>query len=367
MKILPINRFHKIKFTNKPSNNVSSKTKGLKKEQERQEILSSLITDLYEDTFAAQTTSVAQLSGSFDKFKTEIEEIKKALSVPNPKENNKNEEIIEDFFKRMKELNAQNKGFKRISGYNGIKEYLKKTFVFNSMLREKTSLGATIPNAYLFFGPTGCGKTTFALALAEQSLSNILYVTPDNREPKEIMDEIIKKAQIAKESYEKSKDKTRTIILLNEFDTIAYQDSPIVDDLVKFLSNCADKYKCTLFLTTNFPLDIDEKILSKDVIPEVVAVPPADRETAKQIIENHLQKTGKPLMTTDKILDELFSKNSQYSNVDIIDIINYVLLETKYPEEDDILREIKKGRISPHLNSNLLARFENEKNFFGVN
>ena len=66
---------------------------------------------------------------------------------------------------------GKNKGFNRIVGYDSVKDELTSEFIIKTMAKARTSQKTDVPNAFLFFGPTGCGKTTFANALAEQTLS----------------------------------------------------------------------------------------------------------------------------------------------------------------------------------------------------
>lgn len=62
---------------------------------------------------------------------------------------------------------GKNRGFNRIVGYNDIKDNLTNDFILKTMAKARTSQKTDVPNAFLFFGPAGCGKTTFAHALAE--------------------------------------------------------------------------------------------------------------------------------------------------------------------------------------------------------
>ncbi len=355
----------KITFTNNPDSYYDN----THKLEQKQKILlqnNYSIMGLPANQIEKKCQKIIENLNSFTEYSREITAIEEILKASKPEKRSDDEKVIEAFFKGMMDLIKSNKGFNRISGYDAIKSELETSFILKTVLREKTSLGADVPNAYLFFGPTGCGKTTFALALAEQSLCNIEFVIPDSREPEEIMEEIIQKAKKAKDNYEKNDSHQRTIILINEFDTIAYQDSSITQQLVDFIRTCADKYKCTLFLTTNYPLDIDEQILSEEIIPTKIAVPSADYETANRIITDYLAKKNKPIITTDKILNKLFSQKAQYSNRDIIDILDLAFLENEFPEEEDYIAEIERGKITPRLTPQVLNEFEENKNYFNL-
>src|SRR5699024_7380351 len=122
---------------------------------------------------------------------------------------------------------GKNKGFNRIVGYDNVKDMLTSEFIVKTMAKARTSQKTDVPNAFLFFGPRGCSKTTFALALAEQTLSFVDTVDLTNLSDKEAMCTILDKAQTARQYYIKSGDeKKRTILIVNEFDSIANKYSP---------------------------------------------------------------------------------------------------------------------------------------------
>jgi len=371
MKILPFNYISKptvkkqLQFR---SQNIQQDVNGsLNELKADRDILFGLI-DQFEkqpENSAEREKIVAQSLNVYEDLNAKIQKARQILDIKRTEEAEDDEKIIEAFFAEMARL-SQTKGFNRISGYDDIKAQLETDFILKTMLREKTSMGAKIPNAFLFFGPAGCGKSTFAKAVAEQSLSNIEIIMPEAKEPQEVFDDILQKAQKAKENYENSEDKRRTIILIDEFDCLGYEDSPIIEQLKDFMKTCADEYKCTLFLTTNYPLDLDKEILSKDITPRKIAVPPADIETAKKIMEDYFKKRNKPVMMTANLLDEMFKGMARYSNKDIIDLLDLAFLKTEFPEEEDFIAQLKRRKIVPCLNRRVLEKFEEEKEFFNL-
>lgn len=271
------------------------------------------------------------------------------------------ERILANFLVAMSDL-KDNKGFSRIAGYDSIKEKLTSEFVLKTIAKAKTSQNTDVPNAFLFFGPTGCGKTTFAQALAEQALCEADRVDIEAKSPGEVFQEIKDKAKKAKRNYEDSgKDKKRTILVVNEVDAIANKYSPVVNEFVEFMKDCAEKYKCTLFLTTNYPLDVDERILSKNITPTKVALAPADCPTTKAILEHRLKTMKKVMPELDSIAAALFSNPDKlYSNANIVSIINKTQKNIENPTTQDYIRTTKND-VAPSISRKSLARFNEEK------
>lgn len=153
-------------------------------------------------------------------------------------------------------------------------------------------------------------------------------------------------------------------MIVNEFDSIANKYSPIVDELVDFMQNCADEYKCykcTLFLTSNHPLDIDPRILDSKITPKKFAIPPADYSVAKAIAEQRLEMYGRKINGIDSFICTLFSNpDLLYSNANIATIIDKVVKSTEFPTVDDYIL-VAREQVVPSISRKKLERFEKEK------
>ena len=249
---------------------------------------------------------------------------------------------ITEYLERVARI-AKDKGFNRVYGYDDLKNFLFNEFIIKIMAKDKTSQKTNVPNAALFYGPTGCGKTLIAEALAQESLSevvNIKYDISSKDFEKQIFNKIMEAAQQSKERWDNNpEERKRTIIILNEAEFFLNKYSPVIEDFREFLQSCSEKYKCSVFLTTNEPLDIDDAILSKDITPFKILVLNADRNTARQIVQKRLQTLKRPNVNIEKILDTLFeNKKYCYSNSQITQIIDYARnsAEDQYSEEDYI-------------------------------
>ncbi len=302
----------------------------------------------------------------------EFREINEALSKSSKANAADDGLIVLNYLEAMKNLGA-NEGFNRISGYIKVKDKLKSEFILDNMMMARTSQNKPVPNVLLFYGPTHNGKTTFAKALAEQSLSELCMIDPKDYTKSggydycAIMNKISNEADIAKKRYQHN-DKQRTIIVVNEAEVIAGTDSIVLSELKNFIKVCSKEYKCTLFLTTNYPLDIDSEILSGDVTPIKVAIDPPDRQICKEIVFDKLRAAKKHLPDNDinKIVDEFFKSGDKfYSNGDIVTNINEVWQNNTNPAVDDYIRMIRSGNIPPKITSKKINQFAQVKKELG--
>ena len=273
----------------------------------------------------------------------------------------------------MDKLAKENKGLKKVYGYKEIKDFLTNKFVLEDMMLDKVTGGkGKVPNALLVYGLPNNGKSLFAKALAEQSLSHLDEVTigkigKEAREKglskeKLAMDRIKEYARNSLKNY-KSNDNQRTIILVNEAEYVAKPSSPVYEEFSNFIRTCSDDYKCTLFLTTNFPTDFAKNVLSQ--APYKIGIAPADRKTCKEIIHSVLNPIAKmPTEGSDILVDSFFkTPNKFYSNANIIDIINNTLNEFtgRTPLIRDYQEVIKRNDVTPSITKEDLDAFYKAK------
>lgn len=312
--------------------------------------------------------NIAQISEEYKIINTAIDI---ALKKDKPEMAIKVGQWIED----MDKLAKENKGFKKVYGYQGIKNFLKNKFVFGDMMMDKVTGGnGNVPNALLVYGPPNNGKTLFARALAEQSLSNLeeislakLFVDALQKRtsPERLaMDNIRELAQNSLLNY-KNNSGQRTIILVNEAEGLADSSSPIFNEFRDFIKTCSDKYKCTLFLTTNNPTTFDKNILSQIPKDYKIGLAPASKETCKEIFYKILNPIKKmPSEGTDTLVESFFKNpNKFYSNASIIDIIKNTLEEFngRTPTIRDYQEIIKRNFITPIITKEDLEQFYKNK------
>ncbi len=270
---------------------------------------------------------------------------------------------ISEFYDTDAEL-MQNKGFNCIAGYNKEKNILYKYFI-NEIQKEQYGEISNVPNAILFFGPTGNGKTTFAKAFADETKCNLVSLTIDPFCEKQVADEkfyneLIDVAQKAEKNFLKSKN--RTIIFLDEIINVIDKESTILPLITKFIQECSNEYHCTIFATTNHPLkiampleDINEKF------PYIVALDPPDVYNKAKVLEYYITpkintkldfvKLATFIEQRENVLQERFSI-SQIKEAICKKITNKEFSENEF---FDLLSKIK-----PNITKDSLIKYEKE-------
>lgn len=268
----------------------------------------------------------------------EYKKINEILDKSDKQNYSKDFDVISKFLDAMDNI-EKNKGFNRISGYEEIKEKLKEEFILSTIMKDRTSQGADVPNIVLFYGPSNNGKTTFAQALAEQSLSNIVTVSGGEDDAMELIKDY---AEESLKNYNESTDKKRTIIVVNEAELLANECSFDIEKFKNFIKDCSSKYKCTLFLTSNTPLFIDNDILAQTNFK--VPVGTADRKTCKEIIVDNFNTLNiKPEGNIDNLVNAFFVNPEKfYANGDIVNILRSTLQDKPNATISDFIKTLKK-------------------------
>lgn len=190
---------------------------------------------------------------------------------------------------------------------------MEEAFI-DKLALEKGGTDVTMPNGIIFYGPQSTGKTLFAKAFMEQSGCNPIEINMRQTDEK-ILEDIAKAGLDSEKLYSSSPDKKRTIILLDEFDSIAHLDPNEKGNVLKedniaklknFLQLCADRYKCTLFMTTNHPLRIDTELLAPHRVPYQVFLGPPEKENVAEIFKFYL-RGNKQVIDYNKLADEVMN------------------------------------------------------------
>lgn len=220
-------------------------------ESQRREIITlqknqELYKKQYEDAIRNQATKA-----ELEDFKASIEELKKKQEE---KQNvydtsveglNKIKEAQEKITKRKFGY-----GWGKIAGNERLKQQLDE-IILQKLALEQGGTTVKMPNAIMLKGPKSTGKTSIAKALGEQSQCNYVELNKMRSDNKQILDDLENIAKNAKKIYEESKK--RTIILVDEFDTISKSNTDIIGKLKTFLTDSAEKYKCTVITNVENP------------------------------------------------------------------------------------------------------------------
>ena len=221
---------------------------------------------------------------------------------------------------------ARLKGFSRIAGYNEQKDILLSKFS-ELIKREQLGENVDIPNAVLFYGPKGNGKTTLTAALADHLDCNFIKIG-NTLTPEQDFSNLRVAAEKAKENF--SKDGTRTIISIDEFDYFADKSNHLNREIEEFIENISKDYHCTIFATTNNPQDIGQQILRGNLFHKM-ALGPANKENAAEVLKYYAEDFANPAVNYDK-LAELISTSSQfeaYSNSRLASIVTDLVTNEK--------------------------------------
>ena len=291
-----------------------------------------------------------------------FEEINKCLDRSNINNYYKDFQITTNFTHKMEAL-PPNKGFNRIAGYQDIKDTLMRNFIIKSVMMSKTSQNASVPNAVLFYGPTGNGKTTFAKALAEQSLSEFNIIDCGQQTPQETNKLLNMYLDNAKKTFQASGDeKTRTIVVLNEAETVLNEKSPVYNEIAKKIPTISKDYATTLFLTSNFPRFINKELFKQDLTPLKIGIKPADFSTAKDLIKQTIENLNKKFKDFDELTKLFFKEDNLYSNGKIKNTVLMPFKFTNEPNLDDFSKTIQSSR--PSITQTDIKQFEEDIKYF---
>lgn len=185
-----------------------------------------------------------------------------------------------------------------IAGYENEKKYLRQAFV-DAMAAEYAGKDVKIPNGLILHGPTGCGKTAIARALAEETFCEV-FDLPTSTEPPHFNKIISEQLNIAKQRY--LDNGIRTIIIVNEMDKYLDADERNADNLAAMkgiLDFCADKpdpekkdgrFGTTFIFTTNHPAKIDTDLfLRPEKIEERIKLMPPEGKNFEAVLKHYIE------------------------------------------------------------------------------
>lgn len=273
------------------------------------------------------------------------------------------------------------KGFDKIAGYEEEKIILDEYFI-KKIKAEKAGKNPPIPGSILFFGPTGNGKTTFAKAFAEETgcaidkLKHFGLQKADKEES--FMEDLIEAAEKSQKRF--LKDRTRTIIFVDEIDAVADKTSVINKRLEEFFATCSEKYHCTIFAATNHPLNLGLDMTKQTNFPCRVALDPPDKVYSKLVFQHYLNNRTSEWVDCGILADELEEKaqnnDGAFSNSQIKKLClgeeafnldndkEAFEVSKKDISQNDMLRLIRSDKTIPAISKKDLEKFEREEDAF---
>ena len=235
----------------------------------------------------------------------------------------------------------EHQGVEKIAGYTEEIDILEDEFIFK-VKREKAGENTEVFGSLLFFGPNGNGKTHITKALAEATESNIAKVVIPNSSENQAIKSMKKIVSIAEKSAENfKKDRTRTIIFIDEIDKMLTPNSPVLDEFADFVKTCSEKYHCSIFGATNSPLDIALNYDDPDIFPVKMSIDIPNEKNAKEMFNYYLKDRTEGDIDIDKILTVMHQqeaeKGGRYSNGQIRQMLidaNISLQKEKISQQD---------------------------------
>jgi transitional endoplasmic reticulum ATPase len=220
-------------------------------------------------------------------------------SIPDFLEAIKGKQQIETYELKINEQKQvyelkKGEGFKKIAGMTQLKEDITSEVIeplLNPELIE--AYGIEPPNAVLFFGPPGCGKTFFAECLAEEVGFNYVKIGPSDVGSTYVHggQEKIKKL------FDEAKANAPTILFLDEVDAmipergnnIGHHYETEVNEWLVQMNNCA-KNKIFIIGATNRLNKIDKAVLRSGRFDRKVFIPIPDFELRKSLFKLEMSK-----------------------------------------------------------------------------
>lgn len=257
----------------------------------------------------------------------------------------------------------QLKGFSRIAGYEEEKDILEKHFI-KEIKKEKLGEKAQVPGSVLFFGPTGNGKSTFAKAFAEETGCKLVYIEPDfelqNREKESsFISELQDEAGKAKKRFDK--DKTRTILFVDETTKVADKTSSVLPEFEEFLQSCSDKCHCTVFAATNHPFNLGLDMSKEAIFPYRVSMNPPNSKNMNAVLGHYLNGRTSGELDYPTLTTALEKRGKEEKGAFSNSQIKQICLsgDNAIVSQEEILNRIKES--SPAIDKEALEKFDKEE------
>lgn len=185
-------------------------------------------------------------------------------------------------------------GFADVAGMENLKAQLQSDVI--DLLQhpeEARSLGLSIPNGLLFYGPPGCGKTFFAEKFAEEAELNYKYIKCSDVASPYIHGGQSKIAAI----FDEARKNAPTILFFDEIDAMIkdrskqtnVSEAGEVNEFLTQLNNCGQD-GVLVIAATNKPTEIDNAALRAGRLELKYYIPQPDKETREKMFEINLRK-----------------------------------------------------------------------------
>lgn len=267
---------------------IKEKEETLRIMKEREQILNERLEDARKNREKDEV--ILDLRRQLENSRNEVQQKKEDLTIEAKKL---------DRLKKEQELittrEEKKEGWGKIAGHEDLKNRMEETFI-SKLALEKSGYEVAVPNGILLYGQHGTGKTRFAEAFAKQAGCEFVEIDTMQDDDDIIMD-LYSELFNAKKRYNSDKTpKQRTIILLDDFNSVAKLSAEEEKDLrnhkttfgetnvgklAGILKDCSSKYKATIFMTTNHPRKIDSELLNPNLTTQIFLGPPNPMDASK--------------------------------------------------------------------------------------
>lgn len=257
------------------------------------------------------------------------------------------------------------RGVEKVAGYKDEIKVLEDEFIFK-VREEKSGGNPDIFGSILFFGPNGNGKTYMTKAIAEATDSDIKKISIRSSRDAHIKDGMEKILEAAKDSEKRfNKDRTRTIIFVDEIDKMISEGSPVLKDFSEFIKTCSDKYHCSVFASTNYPLSLGVDYDDPDIFPIKMSIDVPDQKNAKAVIDYYTEgKAKEGEIDTDKLVAIMMQNGAENGGKYSIAKLKQMIVDTAFESREDKVDQQSLENMfvfsTPDLTQDMLDEFQKD-------
>jgi len=241
-------------------------------------------------------------------------------------------------------IEVPNVKWTEIGGLNEVKEELKQVVEWPLKYPDVfAKMGIRPPTGILLYGPTGCGKTLLAKAIATESEANFISI----KGPELISMYVGESEKAVRKIFRKARQVAPVIIFFDEIDAMAtrrgsshdgHTSERVVNQLLTELDGVEPLKNVVFIAATNRPDLIDAALLRPGRIDKLLLVPPPDEKARLAIFK--VQTKNVPL-EKEVSLDDLAKKTEGFSGAHIEGMVREAVLIAL---KENKMKECKVGK-----------------------
>ncbi|MCX6716740.1 MAG: ATP-dependent zinc metalloprotease FtsH [Candidatus Taylorbacteria bacterium] len=259
--------------------------------------------------------------------------------------------------------------FKDVAGAKEAKEELSEIVDFLKNPKKFLDIGARIPKGILMMGPTGCGKTMLARAVAGES--NVAFYAISGSEFVEMFVGV--GASRVRDLFLMAKKAAPSIIFVDEIDAVGRvrgvglgggndEREQTLNQILVEMDGFEPNEKVIVMAATNRPDVLDPALLRPGRFDRRVTIDLPDRNDREAILKVH--STKKPF-AEDVDLRVIAERTPGFSGADLYSLMNEAAILAAREGRNkvaqyDLIRAIEKVMLGPERKSHLLSGKEKE-------